>query len=70
MRGKKFNVKRTTIDEALKGCDPNPSSRMTNFMPEVFVALCQGEFNVEPILNQKFPEFINQWSGGKEEQTF
>jgi uncharacterized protein YbjT (DUF2867 family) len=78
VRGKKFNVKRTSVDEALKGGDPNPSSPMTNFMSEVFVALCQGEFDVEPTLNQKFPEivpttiheFINQWWGGKEGQTF
>lgn len=78
VRGKKFNVKRTSIDEALKGRDPNPSNRMTNFMSEVFIALCQGEVDVEPTLNQKFPqiipttiyEFINQWWGGKEGQTF
>jgi hypothetical protein len=31
VRGKKFNMKRTSVDEALKGRDPNPSNRMTDF---------------------------------------
>jgi len=78
VRGKKFNVKRTSVDEALKELDPNPLSRLTNTMSEVFVAICQGEFDVEPTLNRKFPEivpmtideFINEWWGGKEGETF
>ncbi len=78
VRGKKFNVKRTSVNDALKGRDPNPPNRMTNFMVEAFTALCQGEYDFEPTLNQKFPEivpttiheFINQWWGGKEGQTF
>ena len=78
VRGKKFNVKRRSIDEALKACDPNPSSCITNVMVEAFLALCQGEYDFKPTLNEKFPEivpttineFLNQWWGGKEGQTF
>ena len=78
VRGKKFNVKRTSVDEALKARNPNPPHPMTNFMSDVFRAVCLGEFDFEPTLNQKCPqitpttiqEFINQWWGGKEEQTF
>jgi uncharacterized protein YbjT (DUF2867 family) len=78
VRGKKFNVKRTSVDEALKTIDPNPAHPMTNFLTEVFLSVCNGEFDIKPTLNQKFPEivptnindFIQQWWGGKEGQTF
>ncbi len=40
-------------------------------MTEALIAIGQGEFDIEPTLNQKFPqivpmtinEFINQWWG-------
>jgi hypothetical protein len=78
VRGKKFNVKRTSVDEALKKRDPNSPHPMANFMFDVFRAVCQNEFDFDATLNQKFPEivpttineFVNQWWGGKEEQTF
>jgi len=78
VRRKKFNVKRTSVDEALKKRDPNPPHPMANFMFDVFRAVCQNEFDFDATLNQKFPEivpttineFVNQWWGGKEGQTF
>jgi hypothetical protein len=78
VRGRKFIVKRSTVDEALSKCDPNPKNRMTNLMYEIFIAMCQGELDYEATLNKKFPEiqpttideFINKWWGGKEGQTF
>jgi hypothetical protein len=77
VRGKKFNVKRTYIDETLKQQDPKPVHRMVNFMPEVYVALVKGEFAYEATLNKKCPEvkpttireFITQWWGDKKGQT-
>jgi hypothetical protein len=78
VRGKKFLVQRSKIDEALSKCDPNPKHRMVNFMQEVLIATCQGEFNYEATLNQKIPairptnidEFVYKWWSGKEGQTF
>jgi hypothetical protein len=51
---------------------------MVNFMQEVLIATCQGEFNYEATLNQKIPairptnidEFVYKWWSGKEGQTF
>ena len=78
VRGKKFNVIRKTVDETLKQLDPKPANKMVNFMPEVYVALVKGEFAYEPTLNKKCPEvrpttvreFITQWWGDKQGQTF
>jgi uncharacterized protein YbjT (DUF2867 family) len=78
VRGKKFNVKRSTIYQTLSECDPKPANRIVNFMREAFVAMCQGEFDIEATLNQKFPnivpttveEFLTIWWAGKEGQTF
>ncbi len=78
VRGKKFSVKRRSVDEALNGHDPDPSNRFINFMLEASIATCQGEFDYEPTLNKKFPqiepttiqEFINKWWDRKEGQTF
>jgi hypothetical protein len=77
VRGKKFNVKRSTVEQTLSECDPKPANRIVNFMREAFVAFCQGEFDIETTLNQKFPEikpitveeFVTKWWGGKEGQT-
>jgi hypothetical protein len=78
VRGKKFNVKRRTVEEAMEGRHPNPPHRITNFLAEAFTAICQGEFDIEPNLNEKFPqitpttinEFIQQWWSGKENEIF
>ncbi len=58
--------------------DTNPPNPITNFIAEAFTAICQGEFDIEPNLNEKFPqitpmtinEFIQQWWGGKEKKLF
>jgi uncharacterized protein YbjT (DUF2867 family) len=78
VRGKKFHVKRQTVEEAMEGRHPNPPNRIINFLAEAFTAICQGEFDIEPNLNEKFPqitpmainEFIQQWWGGKEGEIY
>jgi hypothetical protein len=78
VRGKKFVVNRITVDEAIKKHDDNPESVFANFLQEVYIAVCKGEFDFEATLNQKLPEvvpttieeFVNKWWGGKEGQTF
>ena len=77
VRGKKFNVKRTTVEETLKQRDPKPAHVMANFMSEVYAAFVKGEFVYEPVLNKRCPqvkpttirEFITQWWGDKKGQT-
>ena len=74
VRGKKFDVKRATVEETWKQYDPNGSNQMANFMTEVFVAFAQGEFDFEPTLDKKFPHikpttirhFIVKWWGDKQ----
>ncbi len=78
VRGKKFIVNRTTVDVAISKLDPNPANPFTNFMLDVYIALCQGEYDFQATLNQKYPgispmtieEFVNKWWGGKEGQIF
>ncbi|CAF3709153.1 unnamed protein product [Rotaria sordida] len=78
IRGKKFDVKRTTIDETLKQCNLISTNRMMKFVQEVFIAIAQSEIDFEPILNEKFPniqpmtidEFLIKWWGNKEGQVF
>lgn len=77
IRGKKFDVRRISFDEALERRDPNPSNRMSNFMLEAFASVCHGEYNFEGNLNARCPqivpmtvkEFLNYWWNGKEGQT-
>ncbi len=74
VRGKKFLIKQTTPDEATSKRNSNPENLFTNFMQEVFIAVCQGEFDYEPTLNKKcaqissttIEEFVDKWWGGKE----
>ena len=78
VRHRKFNIKQVTVDEALSTRDPNLADQFPNFMQEVYVGMCQGEFDVEPTLNQKFPQivpttieqFLIEWWEGKEGLTF
>lgn len=78
VRGKKFNVKYTTIDETLKQSKLPSTNRMVKFMKEVFVTMAQGECNFEATLNTKFPdiqpmkieEFLKKWWDTKEGQVF
>ncbi|CAF3362219.1 unnamed protein product [Rotaria sp. Silwood2] len=78
IRGKKFDVKRMTIDETLKQCDLISTNRMMKFMQEAFIAMAQGESDFEAILNAKFPEiqpmtideFLTKWWGDKKGQIF
>lgn len=77
IRGKKFDVRRISFNEALERRDSNPSNRMNNFKLEAFASMCNGEYNFEGNLNEKCPqivpmtakEFLNHWWSGKEGQT-
>ena len=46
------------LNEALSARDSNPADQFTNFYQEVLAARCQGEFDYEATLNQKFPEIV------------
>ena len=78
VRGKKFVVNRTPVDEAMSKRDPKPDDEFGAFLQEAYIGLCRGEFDYEATLNKKFPEispttveaFVEKWWGGKEEQIF
>ncbi|CAF5002203.1 unnamed protein product [Rotaria sp. Silwood1] len=78
IRGKKFNVTRIPIDDALRQCDLMSNDKMMKFVQEVFIAIAKGESNFEAKLNEKFPEirpitideFLTKWWGDKKGQVF
>ena len=78
VRERKFDAKRVPADEALDSRDSNQANQFNNFMQEVYIGMCHGEFDIEPTLNQKFPQiiptiieqFVNEWWERKIGLTF
>ncbi|CAF0850072.1 unnamed protein product [Rotaria sordida] len=78
VRGKQFDVKRMTVDEALKQRDLISTNKLMKVLQELFVAMAQGEMDFVETLNAKFPEiqpmtideFLTRWWGDKKRQVF
>ena len=78
VRGEKFVVNRTTVDEAMSKRESKQEDEFGAFLQEVYIGICRGEFDYEATLNKKFPQiapttveaFVEKWWGGKEGQTF
>ena len=78
VRGRKFHVQRTTVDEAKTNLNPHPENLFTNFIEEFFISVCYGEFDYHATLNPKCPqihpttieEFVEKWWNGKEQEIF
>ena len=78
VRGKKFVVNRTTVNESMSKRESKPEDVFGAFLQEVYIGICRGEFDYEATLNKKFPQiapttvegFVEKWWGGKEGQTF
>lgn len=53
IRRKEFHVQRTTIDEAKKNLNPHPEDLFTNFVQELYLGICAGEFNYSATLEKQ-----------------
>jgi hypothetical protein len=47
-----------TVEDILSERVSNPQNRIVNFMREALAAMCQGEFNIEAILNKRVSEIV------------
>jgi hypothetical protein len=71
--GKKFKVTYQPEEELRQRITPNPPSALTNFVPQVSLALIQGRFAFDSNLDVDVKptgvkEFLQTWWGEEKEQ--